>query len=55
MIGALLKLHTTGFVHNDIKPDNICFGNYGLSESNHELKIIDFGCATKFRVNGKHI
>ena len=42
MFTVLLEyLHNKGFIHCDIKPDNIAIG----LGSDHKLKVIDFGCA----------
>ena len=51
----LEKLHSVGFVYNDLKNDNICIGNH--NEQNPKLlKLIDFGLCTKFLdSNGNHI
>ncbi|CAD7929357.1 unnamed protein product [Amoebophrya sp. A25] len=37
LIEALDYIHSMGFVHRDIKPDNICFSRQG------HLKLLDFG------------
>lgn len=57
-IGILLttlleKLHSIGYVFNDLKPDNICVGNYTKDGHNeiadqHRLSLIDFGLATEY-------
>ena len=41
----LEKLHQLGYIHNDIKPSNICFESF---EEEKDLVLIDFGLATKF-------
>jgi serine/threonine-protein kinase len=43
--GALSYLHSLGFVHLDLKPENLLLGNDGL------LRVADFGSAT--RVGGR--
>ena len=50
MIDMIKSFHKTGYVHNDIKPDNICLGTYTAQGNinEHQLKLIDFGCATKY-------
>lgn len=42
LIKALRELHSLGYVHLDIKPDNILLG---LNDRNANL--IDFGCARR--------
>lgn len=41
-IDALSHLKNLGYVHADLKPENICFA----SKTSHNLKIIDFGNST---------
>ena len=48
MIEIIEKLHETGYVYNDIKPDNICVGIYNKSNTDHKLKLIDFGLSTRY-------
>jgi len=50
VVEILNDLHSRGFVHNDIKPDNLMFSDGSNEESVH---IIDFGTATP--KNGKAI
>ena len=46
-LDLLQRLHSTGFVHNDIKPDNFVIDLNG----NWNLNLIDFGFATRFLDN----
>ena len=48
VITALEELHSKGYTHNDIKPDNILM-------KNKKLTLIDFGCSTQFMESGRHI
>ena len=41
-------MHNAGFVHNDIKPDNLMI-------QNNEIRIIDFGYAQSYLQDGMHI
>ena len=41
-------MHSTGYVYNDLKPDNICIGNFNDPNSLHSIRLIDFGLATSF-------
>ena len=36
------NIHKRGFIHRDVKPDNIMF------DDNDNLYLIDFGCATRY-------
>ena len=47
LLNTFQKLHSIGYVYNDLKPDNICLGNYG-EEAPGLLKLIDFGLCTPF-------
>lgn len=42
----LSGIHKRGFIHRDIKPDNIMFDNLGDREM---MYLIDFGCATNYK------
>ena len=44
MLDRLQILHGLGFVHMDIKPDNILLPmDYESSSNNFHIKLIDFG------------
>lgn len=49
LIDLIKKFHDKGFIHNDIKPDNIMIGDYKteFSEMN-QLYIIDFGISSSY-------
>ena len=50
LITLLEQIHSIGYVYNDLKPDNICIGNYEDENTLHQLKLIDFGLATSYLV-----
>ncbi|KHN78349.1 Putative casein kinase I C03C10.2, partial [Toxocara canis] len=52
-IAGLRDLHHIGYIHRDVKPQNICFG---LTEvSKHRLIFVDFGLARRYRYNNGQI
>ena len=57
MISALYKLHSIGYVHNDIKPNNILIGSNSNGTLTSKLHLIDFGLASSYWDfgNNKHM
>ena len=51
MITLLEQLHSIGYVHSDLKPDNICIGDGKNVSTLSDLKLIDFGCCQHFSKN----
>ena len=56
LIDQIKHIHKAGLTHNDIKPDNIVVGDPHQADPRQgKLKIIDFGTASKYVVDGKHV
>ena len=57
MVNLLEKLHSIGYIHCDIKPDNIMIGDTKKNPSMiNKLYLIDFGITQKFLdKDGKHL
>ncbi|XP_077209940.1 casein kinase 1-like protein HD16 isoform X1 [Tasmannia lanceolata] len=55
-ISILEKMHSKGYVHGDVKPENFLLGPPGTSEEK-KLFLVDLGLATKWRDNstGQHV
>ncbi|KAL6524055.1 Casein kinase 1-like protein hd16 [Orobanche minor] len=49
-ISILEKLHSRGFVHGDVKPENLLLGPTGTSDGK-KLFLVDLGLATRWRDN----
>lgn len=56
LIDSIFRLHAAGFVHRDVKPENVCVGA-GNAEALRHLYLIDYGLAHKWRHGrtGKHM
>lgn len=54
MIKILQKLHSTGYVHGDIKPENILFHDMQVAsdccplENSYKYTLIDYGISQKY-------
>ena len=48
LITLLEQFHSIGYIYNDLKPDNICIGEFNDMKTVHSLKLIDFGLATPY-------
>ena len=62
MMALLEQLHSLGYVHGDLKPENFCVGtdrDAGVKGTNHlasKLFLIDFGVACRFLdATGRHL
>jgi serine/threonine protein kinase len=64
LLSLLEQLHSSGFVYNDLKPDNIMFGfksklplDSSSTLSNVSVHLIDFGFATRYldKNTGEHL
>ena len=57
MIELLRQMHNVGFIHCDIKPDNILIGDYMKEEKlKNKLYLIDFGISHNYLDDeGNHV
>ena len=53
MIEQLEKLHSIGYLHRDLKPQNILVGEDNRIESQEQLYLIDFGLAINYTKDKK--
>jgi serine/threonine protein kinase len=54
MLSALQATHATGYVHCDLKLDNIC-AMFNQKTNDCQYTLIDFGLSQKFIKNSNHI
>lgn len=52
MLNRVEIIHKCGIIHRDLKPENFLFG---LGDKEKNLYLIDFGLATAYKQDGKHI
>ena len=50
VFSAINHLHTIGICHRDIKPENLLLTS---KDEDAEIKLIDFGLASKFGISGE--
>jgi serine/threonine protein kinase len=56
LINKIEMLHKTGYLHCDIKPDNLMVDNkYNHNNTKTKIYLIDFGLGKEFQINGQHI
>jgi len=54
MIALVEELHSFGYVHGDLKPENFMVGDFNVEGTMNRLKLIDFGLCTRYnRIRGK--
>ena len=51
-INALEELHSHGYLHNDIKADNLVTSR---NHTDNRLYLIDFGLSSPYKINGTHV
>lgn len=53
ILNIIQIIHKAGYVYNDMKPDNVTLGAHQPSPK--DVRLIDFGAATSYLINGEHI
>lgn len=52
LLVAMESMHEKGYLHRDVKPDNVCIGT---GDSADRLYLIDFGLSRKYVAGGVHV
>ena len=55
MIEILEAIHSTGYLHNDIKPDNLCLGSFEDNDNVKSIRIVDLGISRKYLEQNQHV
>lgn len=52
MVNRLEDLHNCGFIHRDIKPQNIVLGDQDNEDTINKVYLIDFGLSSSYLGEG---
>lgn len=55
MLQRLRSIHQAGYIHSDVKPENIVSGNPDDDRDRETYYLIDLGLATEFLKGAQHI
>lgn len=56
LFNLIESFHASGYIHCDIKPDNIMIGDFRIDrESMNKMYLIDYGIAQKYLKDKEHI